>query len=241
MKDWQDWLKKIQAEFRNNSEGFLRKPNIRRTVHPSNGGKNIFELVKSHKYFYLIADPKIGKPDLRFGKTHSKTAIESLYHIIRMQEHLNFNPEDLDVVTDIGAGYGHLSYAFRKCNFKGTYNCIDFSVMHEMQKYFLEKSGVTLAKFLDLDQLDTIEQKENSLIFGSYSINEMPIEDREKIEPFYKDYKYIMIIYKNNSDFGVNNAAYFNSLKNKLQQSHNTKIINDQYYKNDLILFASKK
>lgn len=241
MKDWQNWLTVIQNEFRNNPKNFLRKPNIKRTVHPENGGKNMLSVVQDHEYFNLIADPAVGSPKLIFKKTHSKTAVQSLYHITRMQKHLGFNPKDLSLVTDIGAGYGHMSYSFRKCGFKGIYNCIDFDVMHEMQKHFLEKSEVPTANFLSLDQLGDIDKKEKSLIFGSYSINEMPSDSRSKIEPVYSSYKYIMIVYKANNEFGVDNVKYFEKLKNDLSATHNMKIIDDPLSKNDFYLIGKKK
>jgi len=243
MKNWQEWLKKIENEFGDGSGGWLRKTNIRRTVHPNNGGRNIYEYVKNHEYFDLAADPAVGNPDKKFPKkdgTHSKTAVQSVYHISKIQDHLNVNPKDLDVITDIGGGYGHLCYTFKSCGFMGEYNIIDFGVMHKMQSYFLSQTGFS-AIFKKLGQLNEIEKKPKSLLFASYSINEMPMDDRVRIEPFYKDYKYIMIVYKNNSDFGVDNRDYFNTLLKDLRVTHNTKIIDDKLCKNDLILLASKK
>ena len=69
----------------------------------------------------------------------------------------------------------------------------------------------------------------------------MPMEERRRIEPFYKDYKYIMIVYKNNSDFGVNNQLYFEELKNKLSDTHKVQIVKDQFGRNDNILIGAKK
>lgn len=239
MNDWQNFLGKIETEFGDGSKNWLRKPTIKKTVHPNNGGKNIHKTVKEHEYFSLAADPNIGGPDKRFG-THSKTAVQSVYHITKLQKHFNINPNQLETVTDIGAGYGHMCYTFRQCGFVGEYNLIDFEIMHKMQSYFLNNTGF-VGTFRSLDQLNKIEKKQNSLLFGSYSINEMPLSSRKKIEPFYSDYKYIMIVYKNNSAFGVDNVKYFNDLLENLKLSHNAKIINDELCKNDLILLASKK
>jgi hypothetical protein len=243
MKDWQAWLKKIENEFDNGSGSWLRKANISRTVHPNDGGRNIYDYVKNHEYFSYAADPEVGKPNKKFpnqNSTHSKTAVQSVYHITKLQDHFNINPKLLDVVTDIGGGYGHLCYTFKACGFMGEYNLIDFAVMHNIQSHFLSQTGLS-AKFRKLDQLNEIEKKSESLLFASYSINEMPMDDRRKIEPFYKDYKYIMIVYKNNSDFGVDNKDYFNTLSKELSVTHNTKIIDDKLCKNDLILLANKK
>ena len=243
MKNWKDWLKNIENEFGDGAGGWLRKSHIRRTVHPNDGGRNIYDTVKDHEYFNLAADPSVGKPDKKFPKkngSHSKTAVQSVYHITKLQKHLNVNPKDLDTVTDIGAGYGHLCYTFRRCGFMGEYNLIDFGVMHKMQSCFLSQTGFE-GTFRKISQLNEIEKKPKNLLFASYSINEMPMDERKRIEPFYRDYKYIMIVYKSNADFGVDNRSYFNTLLTELQISHNTKIVDDQLCKNDRILLASKK
>ena len=243
MKDWQQFLKNIENEFKANKPNFLRKNNIKRTVHPDDGGMNIYQHVKMLDYFGHAADPPIGKPKKSFpkkGSTHSKTAVQSVYHIEKIQKHF-INVKDLELVTDIGAGYGHLCYTFWNCGFRGEYHLIDFGVMHNMQSYFLDQANVPNCKFNKLGTLDQIPKKSKSLLFGSYSINEMPMEERRRIEPFYKDYKYIMIVYKNNSDFGVNNRLYFEELKNKLSDTHNVQIVKDQFGRNDNILIGAKK
>ena len=244
MKDWQQFLKNIENEFKANKPNFLRKNNIKRTVHPNDGGQNIYQYVKELPYFNFAADPPIGKPDKRFPKknsTHSKTAVQSVWHIEKIRRHFGTFVKDLDLVTDIGAGYGHLCYSFWKCGFVGEYHLIDFGVMHKMQSYFLDQAGVPNCKFNKLGTLGDIPKKPKSLLFASYSINEMPMAERERIEPFYKDYKYIMIVYKNNSDFGVNNQLYFEELKNKLSDTHNVQIVKDQFGRNDNILIGAKK
>ena len=46
MKDWQQFLKNIENEFKANKPNFLRKNNIKRTVQPDDGGMNIYRHVK---------------------------------------------------------------------------------------------------------------------------------------------------------------------------------------------------
>jgi len=242
MKDWQNFLDKIRIEFRDNKPTFLKQKTIAATTHPRHGGMNLYVSLSGYDKLDKVKDPQVGSPDIQFGGSHSLTAVQSAHYIKKMEEHMNIRLEDLKEVFDIGAGYGHLCYSFYQCGFDGKYNLIDFPIMNEIQEYFLKLSignknywpEPLQAKYLD-------PETEDSLLIGTFSINEMPLKDRVIIEPFYKKYKYIMIVHKNNSDFGVDNKKYFKELSDSLSTTHEMKFHKCPLRKNDYYLFGVRK
>ena len=70
----------------------------------------------------------------------------------------------------------------------------------------------------------------------------MPMNDRKIIEPFYEQYKYIMIAHKHNKAFhSIDNKEYFYSLKKKLSETHNMKMWKCTLRTNDHYLIGKKK
>jgi hypothetical protein len=242
MSDWLDWLDSIKTEFVNNKKSFLRQKNISRTVHPSVGGRNIYSYVKStNDYLDKLRDPDVGDPIRSIAFEYSLPAVESAYHITKLQEFFKILPKQLNRVTDVGGGYGYLCYSFNKLGFKGNYTICDFDVMNSIQNYYLKKTlgkGNYNCVNLNDDNLHTNE--EESLLLGTFSISEMPLSDRKIIEPHYQNYKYIMIIYKDNANFGVDNKDYFNGLKESLSKTHKITDYKCPLRKNDYYLLGEK-
>lgn len=243
MSDWLDWLNKIKEEFNNNKDSFLQQENISRTIHPQHGGNNVYQHLKSKvDYLDKLQDQKFGKPKIKFDNKFSLTSIESTYHILKLKEFFNIEPKDLDRVTDIGGGYGYLCYSFHQLGFKGNYTICDFEIMNNIQNHYLtntlDNANYNCVTLIPENLSTNID---NSFLIGTYSISEMPLNDRQIIEPYYKEHKYIMIIYKGNAKFGVDNLKYFDKLKNSLSETHNTTYYKCPLRKNDHYLISEKK
>lgn len=241
-KDWQEWLDVIQDEFRENKSSFLAQPNIKRTVHPDHGGMNLYmKLNSDFPGLSKIADASCGKPNLQFGK-HSLISIQSGYYILLLKEHFGVEPKDLGHITDIGGGYGNLCRSIHMLGFLGNYNILDFPQMNEIQQYFLSNSIKGSYSCLPLKPENLFKTAEESLLIGTFSINEMPLDDRKIIEPFYEQYKYIMIAHKHNKAFhGIDNKEYFYNLKKKLSETHDMKMWKCPLRTNDHYLIGKKK
>jgi len=242
-KSWTNWLDKIEEEFTENKSSFLQQRNIARTIHPVHGGMNLYlKLNMETDYLDKVKDPSTGKPNIQFSGTHSLTAVQSAYYIYKLKEFFNITPTDLNWITDIGGGYGNLCYSFHQTGFDGKYIILDFPIMNNIQKYFL---GETLDyadwKCLPLQPINVLPNADRSLLIGTFSINEMPLEDRQIIEPFYEQYKYILIAHKHNNAFGVDNKEYFSKLRKKLLDTHNVLYHQCPLRMNDHYLIAEKK
>ena len=195
-KDWQEWLDVIQDEFQNNKNSFLTQPNIKRTVHPEHGGMNLYmKLNSDFANLSKIADANCGKPNLQFGK-HSLISVQSGYYIQLLKEHFSIEPKDLGHITDIGGGYGNLCRSIHMLGFTGNYTILDFPQMNEMQEYFLSNTIEGSYSCKPLKPENLLKTAEESLLIGTFSINEMPLDDRKIIEPFYEQYIF-MVLRKN--------------------------------------------
>jgi len=244
-KDWQDFLRNIRTELKSHPNDFLSQNTISYTVHPHFTGNALTsplyrDMIKLD-FFQDLKDPSFGKPYLGFDGQYSISTIQSAYYI-NILKNAGYGPEILNHVTDIGAGYGNLCRSFYKTGFKGKYNVVDFSIMGEMQKKWLDN---TLGKEYNYKICEMTPQnlnpsQEKSLLVGTFSINEMPMSERIKIEPFYHLYDFILIAFKNNANFGVDNLPYFKGLINNLNLSHNLKITKCSYFKNNLFLTGIK-
>jgi len=208
--DWNDWLPTIETEFVFNKDNFLRQPNISRTLHPGSTiqtYQKYYDELKEEKYLYK--DPDTGNPILsQWGI--SLVAFQSSYYLKTLLE--NNLLDDIQSIYDIGGGYGSMCRVLRNYGWKGSYNLIDFDVVHKIQRYFLEKNNIYNFRQLKLDDLKTERWRPRgkTLLIATHSINEMPMSDRSKIN--YSDFTNLLIVH-NSKWNNINNSEYFKSLK----------------------------
>jgi len=245
-KDWQEFLKKIEIELRSHPVDFLSQKTISYTVHPNFSGNvmssPIYRDMLKLDFFENLKDPAFGKPHLGFDNQYSISTIQSAYYIDILKKE-GYGPETLSHITDIGAGYGNLCRSFYKTEFAGRYQAIDFPIMGKMQKKWLDS---TLGKGHDynigeMTPQNLLPSNEKSLIIGTFSINEMPMSERSKLESFYHMYDFMLIAFKDNANFGVDNLPYFETLMDNLDSSHELKITKCPYFKNNRFLLGKKK
>ena len=122
--------------------------------------------------------------------------------------------EKFNSIADIGAGYGNLRRIIgNKCE---NYSIVDFDIMHQIQKYFLENNNVYNTNFISQNEI-----KEADLLFASHSICEIPIEERDFIQ--WDKFKNAFV-YFNPTAFGLDNNKYFNGIA----EEYNGKIFTDE-------------
>ncbi len=210
MSLWDGFLKDISTEFEN-KQNFLRGKTISRCLHP------VMRSVTAVKYLsevnhlnFLTPDPSTGNPIYSIDKFSLVTLESSLYLKTMLSK---CNLDNIDEIHDIGGGYGNMAWTLRNYGYDKKYIIYDFPIMHDIQKYWLEKQNITV-EYRSLNELDP---EENSHLIGTHSINEMDLPDREKI-PFSK-FKSFFIAY-NKIFNGIDNIEYFKNLSEKIE--HNT-------------------
>ena len=240
MAKWQDMLKEIEQEI--DHEDFLRQRTISRTVHPRQGESTANSLQKKYlKHLgdkverYRYEDPAVGKPHIQEQKM-SQTTVQSIYHLTNIDK--SVNPLTLTRIVDIGGGYGNLCSVLRHAGYGGRYTIVDFPQMHKLQRKFLnETTGLTGVEFKTLDQMDDIW---GDLLIATFSLNEMPLEDRKYIENNITNFKYFYI--QHNSTFdGIDNITYFNEFAENLEDTFDIERWDCPIYGNHPILLGRRK
>lgn len=216
---WDLMLKKIGIEFENNPKNFLKQQMISRTMHPAMSGlaeqyyRNI-TIQPEYKVFLEIAkDPSRGNPTLIRDK-YSLSTLQQIYYIQVFEKFTGIlMPDFTGSITDIGGGYGNQGRILKSLGFKGLFRILDLPMITKIQKYYLENQKNI--EFSELTDKGLTPPNNNSILIGSFSINEMPMKDRNLIESHYNEYKYILIAHNRSFD-GIDNLKYFSDLESRL-------------------------
>lgn len=210
MSLWDDFLNNITKEFEN-KQSFLRGKTISRCLHPvMNSVTAVKYLNEVNNLDFLKPDPPTGNPIYCIDKFSLVTLQSSLYLKTMLKK---CQLDTIDEIHDIGGGYGNMAWTLRNYGYDKKYIIYDFPIMHEIQKYWLEKQNIKV----EYKSLDDLNPGVNSHLIGTHSINEMDLPDRDKI-PFNK-FKSFFIAH--NKVFNeIDNIKYFKNLSEKME--HNT-------------------
>ena len=213
MSSWDLLKKQIIDEFRAAPENFLLQPVIRKCLHP---GPSRYNKAVGDDYYKQLKgyhdlpkeDPKLGNPRI-IKNGRSLVTLQSAYYIKLMND--RFALKEIDVIYDVGGGYGNMCRIIREMGYTGDYILIDFPELHEIQKFYLENLGLKVSMNINYQTLDNnLKPKGNSLLIATHSINEMPLKEREKIN--INNFSKFFIAYNNNFD-GIDNKEYFKRYK----------------------------
>tara|TARA_A100001515_G_C4588626_1_gene215361 strand:- start:2502 stop:3158 length:657 start_codon:yes stop_codon:yes gene_type:complete len=207
---WDDFLNRIETEFNSDKKTFLQRPLIKKTI--ACIANELCDSISSQiGTEHFIQESNIGAPSLYKGYTLA--SYQHYWYIHLVEKHIK-PIGDFNSIVDIGAGYGNLRRLIgNRCE---NYSIVDFPIMHEIQKYFLENNNIDNTNFISQNEI-----KEADLLFASHSICEIPIEERDFI-PWGKFKN--AFVYFNPTAFGLDNDKYFN----EIAEEHNGKIFIDE-------------
>lgn len=238
---WEKMLVDIEREFEDKND-FLRHTMISRTISPNN--RQVTQKYLDHvrgdfncaiNILPRIIDSPVGGVITTEG--YSQGTAQHCHYLNIMLKYLNLQITDFDHITDIGGGYGNFYRIAKNLGYQGKFDIVDFPIMHKIQEYYLTELGLDLPNLIEMENINPTGK---SILFGFHSINEMPISDRDFLEEKYPMYDNIMILYNYNFD-GIDNVDYFEKLKNRLIDTFDVKIIDDQLKTNAKFLIGSKR
>lgn len=244
MTEWQKFCNQIKKEFENKPNAYLRQRTISKTVHPSQGNltKRYAEWLQSKRKstwdtYSQYKDFSTGNPHINY-EGMSQSTIQNIYMLSNLEHHLDLKINDLKYITEIGGGYGNLASLARRSGCEADYTIVDFDVMHNMQKHLL--STHDLCYNIHFKSLNDLQNAKGGLMVATFSMNEMPMSDREVIEKSIRNFEYIYIQY-NRQIFGYDNYPYFDEFVTRIENDFTITRFDCECYPNHPIIIGKRK
>ena len=231
---WQDFRKRIHSEW-NGTSDWLRCRTIKQCLHPAQitlAKKLWGELMDTE----LHADHDYGNP-VRLIAGNSSVNLQHHYYIKMIKKHIG--SISFSHILEVGGGYGNQYRVFKKMGFLGQWEIADFPELLEIQKDFIDRvceNPVVTYSTLNHCWNDRPKQ----LLLGTFSLNEMPLCDREIFEKNLTKYSHIFIAHNHEFD-GIDNYEYFKKLKDRHCLEYNIKHFKDPLYKSSWFWIASRE
>lgn len=221
MTQWHNMLLKIEKEFETFPDSYLRQPTISKTICPSISSlaSKYFEKVKNSPF--LIEESNYGQPP-KNKIPFSLTTLQLAYYLDIINEMCPIS--ELGEVCDIGPGYAGLYRLLNAADWRGIYTSVDFPIMHKIQLDYLSNTVKDFQRetFNPKSVKDNyLPQVGNSIMIATFSLNEMPLIDREKvIGNLHHDYFFFQY---NRSFDGIDNIKWFDKLQEDLSKEYEIK------------------
>jgi len=153
-------------------------PQLGGTMIVGNGSQYILEeyqqLIGAKRYRDLLFDPTDHIERCNFHIATTCNSIHHTYHIARFEEAVKKNVAEMDIVHEVGGGYGNMARLFYTLGFKGKYVIHDLPTLVGIQKHYLGKYCPGMD--VEWNNLDTLDP---DLLVATWSISEIPISERE--------------------------------------------------------------
>ena len=216
---WEELAANVARELEEHPQDFLRQKTISKTTHPNMRPLSLNywkELVRKDYFlkeiFFYAWDGSFGEPyEFEFFPRISPQSIQHAYYINMMYERMGIWLEDVKSIVEIGGGYGNFARIARNMGFRDSYKIVDLPEIHVLQKHYLDNTspghGV---EFISVDRIEPAE-----LLMATFSVSEMPMELREKLETHYPKFQYLFFGSTDSFD-GTDNVRYFKELAKRI-------------------------
>ena len=248
-------LKKTHQEFNseilqlisnNDLKNFLRENFVQKMFFLQNRFfvyKELKILQKSKKWnFYknLLKEDDIGNPIRYFLYPRSSgNLINHVYHLNILENELKINlKKDVKKVFEFGGGYGCMARIFSKINTNIKYTCFDTHNVNLLQYYYLKHNNLDVGfenknTYFLTSKFHKIMNNSN-LFIANWSLSETPLEFRKKFNKILLKNRFILICFQEKFE-DINNLKYFQSLRQKLLNKFDIKIIKNKFYKGNFL------
>jgi hypothetical protein len=232
------WMEKlrdlVQLAKTGDPRQFLQWDIIRSTMHGGNRetiNQHYFDLLElpdfRQRWEKGIRESMTGNPTpFCFDRNSSPILIQHNYHLAIYERIFKTHITDVDVVYEIGGGYGSMLRLFYQLGFQGKYVIYDTPPFSVLQKLYLSDLGINVTsgeveewrQAWCIHEPKHIRQFENdlkknragkTLFMATWSLSEMDMEDRDIIVPDLSLFSHFLIAFQDEMS-GVDNLKYFN-------------------------------
>jgi len=222
--DWALWSEKIRSKmiFDDPSQ-FLRWPCIQETMFVTHARgyiekelDYILSLPQS-RWRRALREHPIGGPVIANNNLYtSGNLIHMVYHIAMFELLSGVEVSSLDTVLEVGGGYGCMRRAMRNLGFAGRYAIFDLPVLLALQEFYIDSTLSGETEFLD--DVAGFEPSGRSLCIGMWSLSEMPLTVRAKLEQILPAFDFTFFAYQKEYS-GIDNTTYFDGLADRIGHS----------------------
>lgn len=182
-----------------------------------------------NRWYPALQESAAGSPNRYAGFDGSSgNLVHQAHHAGQLENHLGLRVDSLDVVLEIGGGYGCMCRLFRQLGFMGTYIIYDLPPMSALQRFYLRLARLDVDEnstpgqiqgiycTSDADKLSGLisalnPEEQNSLLQAYWSLSEIPLQSRGEIETLLPRFRHLALGYQDNY-YEVDNAVYFERL-----------------------------
>ena len=180
----------------------------------------------SDRWLRLSRSKPYGRPATFFmdGGT-TQVTLRHAHHLMTFEREAGIRfLEDIDVVVEIGGGYGNFARMMREDGFRGTYYIIDLPHTREFQRAYLHLceipasntpgpiDGVCLMVEKDIPEIIRQVSGKRVALVATWSLSETPLAFRDKVLPIIRASSRAIITSQWPEFEGINNERYFTEL-----------------------------
>ena len=253
---------------KNKTLNFLRNSNIQNIFFIHNRFFILNELLELKRdikrwslWKTLLTENSVGDPVRYFLYPKSSgNRIRQVYHLKKYLDFSKNNILKIKNIIEIGGGYGCMAQIFKKINKGCNYVIFDTAEVNLLQYYYLKMNNIPVTinkiqskKVCLINKLSLIKKynkkmnKRNvNLLIANWSISEMPIDLRNKINKLTYNFPNKLISFQQKFE-GINNLNYFLKYRDALKKKI-VKIEKHYHYKksflnnnNHFYLFSKEK
>lgn len=140
----------------------------------------------------------------------SSWTVKTAAHIMKFLSTFEFyDLRRYERIIELGAGIGEMARMVHKANlFEGKYTIVDFPAISKISKFYNEQNGVDVEIINNINDI-VVENPSKTLIIGTWSINEMPVHQRNDFLKKVAGCDFMMTYSLN--ILGLQNSHYFAS------------------------------
>ncbi|CAN1593748.1 hypothetical protein MCEME31_00235 [Candidatus Pelagibacterales bacterium] len=240
---------------KNKTLNFLRNSNIQNIFFIHNRFFILNELLELKRdikrwslWKTLLTENSVGDPVRYFLYPKSSgNRIRQVYHLKKYLDFSKNNILKIKNIIEIGGGYGCMAQIFKKINKGCNYVIFDTAEVNLLQYYYLKMNNIPVTinkiqskKVCLINKLSLIKKynkkmnKRNvNLLIANWSISEMPIDLRNKINKLTYNFPNKLISFQEKFE-NINNLNYFLKYRDTLKKKI-VKIEKHYHYKKSLL------
>ena len=226
---------------KNKTLNFLRNSNIQNIFFIHNRFFILNELLELRRdikrwslWKTLLTENSVGDPVRYFLYPKSSgNRIRQVYHLKKYLDFSKNNILKIKNIIEIGGGYGCMAQIFKKINKRCNYVIFDTAEVNLLQYYYLKMNNIPVTinkiqskKVCLINKLSLIKKynkkmnKRNvNLLIANWSISEMPIDLRNKINKLTYNFTNKLISFQEKFE-GINNLNYFLKYRDTLKKKN---------------------